>query len=124
MGNDRIPRLIFASSEESADLLYATKFSVPDPILFLQQNGKTTVLLSDLEIDRGKKEAKVDEVIALSSVERRIQKETGRKGKPPIEATIASFLRERRVRKAAVPYNFPIGLANGLAREGFTVVPI
>ena len=48
----------------------------------------------------------------------------GRKGKPPIEKTIASFLRQRRVRKAAVPYNFPIGLANGLAKEGVMVVPI
>jgi Xaa-Pro aminopeptidase len=119
---DRLPRLIFASSEESADLLYATKFSVPDPVLFLRQNGKTTILLSDLEVDRGKKEAKVDEVIALSSVEHLLQK--GRKGKPPIEKTIAFFLRQRRVRKAAVPYNFPVGLANGLAKEGISVVPV
>ena len=122
MVNDRLPRLIFASSEESADLLYATKFSVPDPVLFLKQNGKTTVLLSDLEIDRGKKEAKVDEIIGLSSIERVLGK--GRKGKPPIERTIGYFLRERRVRKAAVPYNFPIGLADRLAREGVKVVPI
>jgi Xaa-Pro aminopeptidase len=122
MVNDRLPRLIFASSEESADLLYATKFSVPDPVLFLRQNGKTTVLLSDLEIDRGKKEAKVDEIIALSSIERLLGK--GRKGKPPIERTIGYFLRERRVRKAAVPYNFPVGLADRLAREGVKVVPI
>jgi Xaa-Pro aminopeptidase len=122
MANDRLPRLIFASSEESADLVYATKFSVPDPVLFLQQNDKKTVLLSDLEIDRGKKEAKVDEVIALSSIERLLKK--GRRGKPPIETTIATFLRQRRVRKAAVPYNFPIGLANVLAKEGVTVIPI
>ena len=122
MVNDRLPRLIFASSEESADLLYATKFSVPDPVLFLRQNGKTTVLLSDLEIDRGKKEAKVDEIIGLSSIERVLGK--GRKGKPPIERTIGYFLRERRVRKAAVPYNFPVGLADRLAREGVKVVPI
>jgi Xaa-Pro aminopeptidase len=122
MPHARLPRLIFASSEESADLLYATKFSVPDPVLFLKQNGKTTVLLSDLEIDRGKKEAAVDEIVSLSSLERPL--ETRRKGKPPIEKTIVSFLRQRRVRKAAVPYNFPVGLANGLAKEGITVVPI
>jgi Xaa-Pro aminopeptidase len=121
MVNDRLPRLIFASSEESADLLYATKFSVPDPVLFLQQRGKKTVLLSDLEIDRGKKEAKVDEVIALSSIEHLLEKRLKRK--PPIEKTIAEFLRQRRVRKAAVPYNFPIGLANGLAKEGVMVIP-
>jgi Xaa-Pro aminopeptidase len=122
MVHDRLPRLIFASSEESADLLYATKFSVPDPVLFLKQNGKTTVLLSDLEIDRGKKEATVDEVLALSSIEGPL--ETARKGKPPIEKTIATFLRQRHVRKAAVPYNFPAGLANALDKEGITVVPI
>jgi Xaa-Pro aminopeptidase len=119
---DRLPRLIFASSEESPDLLYATKFSVPDPVLFLRQNGKTTVLLSDLEIDRGKKEAKVDEVIALSSIEQLLGK--GRKSKPPIERTIAFFLRQRRVRKAVVPYNFPVGLANQLAKEGIRVVSV
>src|SRR6476620_3423898 len=121
MVNDRLPRLIFASSEESADLLYATKFTVPDPVLFLQQKGKTTILLSDLEFDRGKKEATVDEVLALSSIERSLEKTV--KGKPPIEKTIASFLLRRRVRKAAVPYNFPFGLAAGLAKEGVTVVP-
>jgi Xaa-Pro aminopeptidase len=122
MVHARLPRLIFASSEESADLRYLTKFSVPDPVLFLKQNGKTTVLLSDLEIDRGKKEAQVDEVIALSSIERPL--ETRQKGKPPIEKTIATFLRQRRVRKAAVPYNFPVGLANALAKEGISVEPI
>ena len=122
MANDRLPRLIFASSEESADLLYATKFSVPDPVLFLKKDGKTTVLLSDLEIDRGRREANVDEVIALSSIERPLEEKL--KGKPPIEMTIASFLRRRRVRKAAVPYNFPTGLANGLARQGVEVVPM
>src|SRR5580704_3680253 len=119
---DRLPRMIFASSEESADLLYATKFSVPDPVLFLRQNDKTTVLLSDLEIDRGKKEAKVDEVIALSSVEQLLGK--GRKSKPPLEKTIAFFLRQRRVRKAAVPYSFPVGLANQLAKQGISVVSV
>jgi Xaa-Pro aminopeptidase len=122
MVHARLPRLIFASSEESADLLYATKFSVPDPVLFLKQNGRTTVLLSDLEVDRGTKEAKVDEVLALSAIERPL--ETRRKGKPPIEKTIATFLRQRRIRKAAVPYNFPVGLATALAKEGITVVPI
>ena len=122
MVNDRLPRLIFASSEESADMLYATKFSVPDAFLFLLQNGKKTILLSDLEIDRGRKQAKVDELIALSSIERVLEKRL--KSKPPIEKTIAQFLRKRRIRRAAVPYGFPIGLATELAKEGVVVVPI
>jgi Xaa-Pro aminopeptidase len=122
MVNDRLPRVIFASSEESADMLYATKFTVPDPFLFLLQNGKKTILLSDLEIDRGRKEARVDEVVALSSIEGDLEKRL--KSKPPIEKTIAHFLRKRRVRRAAVPYSFPIGLATELAKEGVLVVPV
>jgi Xaa-Pro aminopeptidase len=122
MVNDRLPRLIFASSEESADMLYATKFSVPDAFLFLLQNGKKTILLSDLEIDRGRKQAKVDEIIALSSIERVLEKRL--KSKPPIDKTIAHFLRKRRAKRAAVPYSFPIGLATELAKEGVVVVPV
>jgi Xaa-Pro aminopeptidase len=122
MPNDRLPRLIFASTDASADLFYATRFEVPDPALFLKQNGKTTLVLSDLEIDRGKKEAKVDEIVSLSSLEQPLEKEF--KGKPPIEITIATFLRTRRVRKAVVPYDFPVGLAKQLGEEGITVVPV
>jgi Xaa-Pro aminopeptidase len=113
---------MFASSEESADMLYATKFAVPDAFLFLLQNGKKTILLSDLEIDRGRKEARVDEVVALSSIEGDLEKRL--KSKPPIEKTIAHFLRKRRIRRAAVPYSFPIGLATELAKEGVLVVPV
>src|SRR5271165_1864229 len=122
MVNDRLPRLIFASSEESADMLYATKFFVPDAFLFLLQNGKKTILLSDLEIDRGRKQAAVDEVLALSSIEHALEKRL--KSKPPIDQTIAHFLRKRRVRRAAVPYSFPVGLATDLAKEGVQVVPV
>ena len=122
MVNDRLPRVMFASSEESADMLYATKFAVPDAFLFLLQNGKKTILLSDLEIDRGRKEARVDEVVALSSIEGDLEKRL--KSKPPIEKTIAHFLRKRRIRRAAVPYSFPIGLATELAKEGVLVVPV
>jgi len=122
MVNDRLPRIIFASSEESADMLYGTRFSVPDAFLFLLQNGKKTIILSDLEIDRGRKQAKVDEVVALSSIERPLEKRL--KKKPPIEKTIAHFLRKRRIRRAAVPYSFPIGLATELSKEGVLVVPV
>jgi Xaa-Pro aminopeptidase len=122
MPDDRLTRLIFASSETSPDLVYATKFFVPDPVLFLRQNGKSTLLLSDLEIDRGKKAAQVDEIIALSEIERPLEKQFN--GKPPLEITIATFLRRRRVRKAAVPYDFPLGLAKRLSEEGINVAPV
>ncbi len=121
MAKDSIPRLIFASSEQSADMFYATKFSVPDPFLFLQRNGNKTIVLSDLEIERGRKEAKVNEVVSLSQLEGPLKKKL--KGKPRIEQTIASFLRQHRVRRALVPYDFPMGLAIELTKDGITLTP-
>ncbi|MBA3543187.1 MAG: aminopeptidase P family protein, partial [Chthoniobacterales bacterium] len=42
-------RLIVAASENDADMLYATRFFAPDAFIFLEQNGKRTLVLSDLE---------------------------------------------------------------------------
>ena len=41
-------RLIVAASDIDADMLYATKFWAGDPFIFLEQNGKRTIVLSDL----------------------------------------------------------------------------
>ena len=48
-------RLIVAASETDPDMLYATKFWAPDPFIFLERNGKRTLVLSDLEMDRGRR---------------------------------------------------------------------
>ncbi|MBV9390810.1 MAG: aminopeptidase P family protein, partial [Verrucomicrobia bacterium] len=98
MSTKRLPRLIFASSDASADMFYATKIFIPDPFLFLEQNGKKTLILSNLEVDRGRKEAKVDEVVAYSDIEEPLEAKL--KSRPTLEQTIGSFLRQRRVKQA------------------------
>src|ERR1700736_92355 len=83
-------RLIVAASESDPDLLYATRFWAPDPFIFLEQNGKRTLVLSDLEIDRGRKQAEADEFVGYSQLEREVQ---GRARKtPPYEKVLAHFL--------------------------------
>tara|TARA_R110000868_G_scaffold411733_1_gene708234 strand:- start:64483 stop:65622 length:1140 start_codon:yes stop_codon:yes gene_type:complete len=52
-----------------ADSFYATKLEMHDPyIWFMDTSGKTHILLSALEVGRGRKVAKVDHVHALSNV--------------------------------------------------------
>jgi Xaa-Pro aminopeptidase len=114
-------RIIFASSELSADMFYATRFSVPDPFLFLEQNGRKTIVLSDLELDRGRSEAAVDEVVSLSALEKALEKRL--KTKPSIGQTLAGFVRRRRVRKALVPANFPLELAVAFNEHGIALEP-
>src|SRR4051794_32708523 len=110
---DKTTRLMVAASESDADMLYATRFWAPDPFIFLQQNGKRTLVLSDLEIDRARKTAKADEFVLFSDLEREVQ---GRSKKSPAyEKVLTHFLRQRKVKTATVPANFPLGYAREIA---------
>ena len=113
-----LPRLIVAASETDPDLLYATRFFAPDPVVYLEKAGRRLVLLNDLEIDRGRAQAQVDEVIAYGDVARRAGKEAS------FASVLVRFLQEQRVRKARVPANFPLGLAAELATAGIVLEPV
>src|SRR6185295_13709982 len=109
---DRTTRLIVAASEHDADMLYATKFWAPDPFIFLQRNGKRTLVLSDLEIDRARKQADADEFLMFSELEREVQGKS--KKAPPYEKVLAHFLKKRGIKTASVPANFPLSYAEEL----------
>lgn len=109
--NNKI-RLIVADSERDADMLYVTRMFVGDPFIFLEQNGKRTIVLSDLEIDRGRRQAQADEIVPLSEFERAVQGSS--KKAPPFAKVLLQFLRKRGVRSATVPATFPLALAEEL----------
>jgi len=113
------PKLIVAASETDPDMLYATKFWAPDPFIFLQRNSKRTLVLSDLEIDRGRKQADADEFVMFSEMEREVQGKS--KTAPPYEKVLAHFLKKRGVKSAVVPANFPLGYAQELAANKIRV---
>ncbi len=111
--NKNETRLIVAASETDADMLYATRFFAPDPFIFLQRNGKRTLVLSDLEIGRGRKQARGDEFVSFNELEREVQGKS--KKAPAYEKVLAHFLRKRGVRSTIVPASFPLGYAQELA---------
>lgn len=113
-----LPRLIVAASETDPDLLYATRFSAPDAFVYLEKAGHRAIMLNDLEIDRGRAQAQVDEVIAYGEVAKRAGQEAG------FAATLIQLLKEKRVRKAQVPSTFPLGLANDLAKAEIALEPV
>src|SRR5437879_8959619 len=107
-------RLIVAASDIDADMLYSTKFLAGDPFIFIEQNGKRTLVLSDLEMDRGRRTAKVDEFVSFNQLEREVQGKA--RQAPPYEKVLAHFLRKRGVKSAVVPANCQLGFARALAR--------
>jgi Xaa-Pro aminopeptidase len=111
--------LIIASSEISADLLYRTRFFVPDPIIFIEHRGKKLIILSDLELDRGKEESDVDEVLSLSEYRKKLP---SRKRKRAEFTDIVNLVfRERGIKSALVPGDFPIKYADELRNLGYRI---
>src|SRR6478735_451387 len=114
-----LARLIVAPSDTDADMLYATRIFIGDPFIFLQQKGKRILVLSDLEIDRAKKNAKADEFVMFNQLEREVQGKAEKA--PPYEKVLAHFLTKRGVKRALVPANFPLGFANEIKRNGIAL---
>ncbi|HXK10496.1 MAG TPA: Xaa-Pro peptidase family protein [Vicinamibacteria bacterium] len=108
-------RLLYAASETDADILYPTGFFAPDPFLFVQKGRTRILVMSDLEMDRARKQARVDRVLSWSRVAAPLEKD-GRKALPP--DVIALFLKQLGMRRVEVPPSFPLGLAKDLAARG------
>jgi Xaa-Pro aminopeptidase len=100
-------------------MFYATGFRAPDAFVYLEHHGKKTILLHDLELDRGRREAHVDEVISWSMFEKEVTLQLKR---PPTYAeTIAALIEKKGVFHIIVPASFSLALARSLERAGFVL---
>ena len=111
--------LIIASSERDADLYYATRFLAPDPFVFLEVDGQKILVMSDLELDRAKSQARVDRVLAAS----RYREALKARGVPHPETldVVDAVLAELGIRKLLVPATFPVAYADGLRKRGYSL---
>lgn len=110
--------LLVSASEGDSNMLYAVGFFVPDPFIFFEHRGASFVVMSDLEIDRAKKQSRADKVLSLSLYQKKIRKS----GKAPAMIDILDLIfRERGIRKLIVPANFPALLSDQLRAKGFSV---
>jgi len=118
-------RLFFTDSERDADLYYLTRFLAGDPFLFLELDGKKTLFLGDLEVDRAKRQARVDEVVRLAEITEALKKDLGAAmPSEPIARTALTVRRiatERGVDAFEVPASFPVALADALRGHGLGV---
>ncbi len=103
-------------------MLYATRFRAPDPFVFLQTEMGCTLLLSDLEIDRGRSESTADVVLSYSTFEKQVQ--GGGDKRPSFAEVLAAFLESRDARKVEVPADFPFALARALRKLGIRLRPV
>src|SRR6476619_5986606 len=106
--------LLVADSEHDANMLYAVRTFVPDPFIYLRIRGKCQIIISDLEIDRARAEARHCRVASLRQLQKRLESDGHKNiGLPQV---IRFVLKTARLKKIYVPEDFPLGLARELAR--------
>ena len=134
-------RLIIADSEKNANLYYATRFLAPDPFIFAEFDpstrpataglaqdsalsglrGRRVMVMSDLEVDRAKAQAKVDEVLSYAALARQAK---GRGvSEPTMTDVVDELFKAHGVRQVDVPFDFSVALADALRKRGYAVEP-
>lgn len=115
--------LMMSESEHNADMYYASSFLAYDSFIYLNSDDDL-ILVSDMELGRAKKESKVKEVIPTSryNIMDKIRKNRD------VDAAYCEMIREllhsRNLNRIAVPYNFPVQLADCLRKADFEIIPI
>ena len=111
--------LMVADSEHDANMLYAVGMFVPDPFIYLRLRDQHLLVMSDLEIDRAKKQAPHCRILSLSQCQQKLRR-NGIKS-PTLADVVRAVLRENRIGKVLVPGNFPFALAMELRDAGVKV---
>ncbi len=106
--------LMIACSETDSNMYYATRFLAPDPFIYLKTDGRSCLLMSDLEMDRALSQAKVDSVLSYSEYERKAT----RSGPSEFMDVVYDLLREKGVKEATVPASFPLAYGDALRARG------
>ncbi len=113
-------KFIYDSAERNADLYYATRFAAPDPFIYFEVRGKKYLVLSDLEIDRGKKIATVERVLSLASYAKLAEKKNR---SFTIVDVLKEIFSEHGIKKLVVPQTMSFAMADALRKKGFRVEP-
>ena len=110
---------MIADSDHDANMLFAVGMFVPDPFIYLRLRGRASIALSDLEIDRARKQAPHCRAVSLTAHLKKLRG-TGVKS-PKLSDVVNAILRQSGTRRVTVPHNFALGHATELKRLGISV---
>ena len=109
--------LIIAASETDSNLYYATRFIAPDAFIFFEHKGERVMVMSDLEMDRARSQARVDRVLSYCELERSARAQGI--ADPGTIDVVHAALQQRDVHRLLVPGNFPYAHAVRLQQLGY-----
>lgn len=108
-------RVLFASSEQDADMLYASRFPATDPFIYILHAGTTYLIVKDVDVDRARQKAQVDFTVSFSELASELKKTRFLYPIFSEEANVLIFyLKKNGISQVEVPGNFPLSIADSL----------
>lgn len=110
-----------ATPEIDADIYYATRFSAPDPVIYIEHRGKKILAVTDFERDRARKAACVDQVWPVITIAAEDAAQRHKDKDLTLPGLAAAVLRKLKVSSLEVPTSMPVGLVERLRAMGFRI---
>ncbi len=107
--------LLVGAPQTMPDIRYATGFTAPDPVVYLEVNRQKHLVVPLLELERARRVAQGINVWAPEALPGR------RELKRSLSGWTLSLLRRFAIRAVSVPPDFPIAVARKLERAGIRV---
>ncbi len=115
--------LMVGESAHNADMYYATGFLAVDSFAYLNAK-KEMLLVSDMELGRAGKESRIKDVLPTSKYGIMEKLRKHKDADTAFCEMIIEFLGSEKVKRIAVPYNFPVQLADCIRKAGLDIVPV
>ncbi|EKD42120.1 MAG: hypothetical protein ACD_73C00321G0006 [uncultured bacterium] len=114
-------KLIIADSESDSNLYYACQFLVPDPIIYFEWKNKKYLILSDLEIDRAKKQAQADYFLSLTAISKKVTRSKKERNLPAYALIVHKIFGQKKIKRLVVPANFPAQYYVAFKKLGYSI---
>jgi Xaa-Pro aminopeptidase len=115
MSQQRTPVVLFGESYHHANILYRTRFLVPDPVVVVDRGGDDTVLwASVLEEGRARKEAHVGEVRSTAELDFAGKMKKAGSEQDAWSILVEEVCRAHELTEIVVDSDFPVGIADHL----------
>ena len=112
--------LLFGDSRNPT-LIWRTGFLAPDPVVYLEDDGKGTLLVNSMELGRARKEARVDTVRSYDEFGFGARYREGGE-RHAFAGMVGALLAETGVARVRVQPDFPVALARAIEAGDVEVV--
>lgn len=117
---DQTTLLLYADSQQNADMRYFSGLLVPDAFVAIRKKGKKIGIFNALEYGRALKQSTLDEVVAWEPLREEAKKRWPAGPVGPAEV-IMTALKAYRITQCVVADDFPAGLFQKLKAHGLAI---